>query len=150
MNTGYVVGDGGTIIKTLDGGVTWNLLQSGTTYELNSVSFPNSTTGYTAGDLGTILKTTNGGGPPVGIVEKQEIKRLKVYPNPATEIITIEIPESLYNNICSVFGMIGQELIRQQIQGSNVEINVSLFPQGIYFIRLMNKGKTGFGKFVKE
>jgi photosystem II stability/assembly factor-like uncharacterized protein len=58
-NTGYAVGDSGTIIKTNDAGMTWAPLSSGTTNNLYSVQFTDANTGYVAGE--TILKTTDGG-----------------------------------------------------------------------------------------
>ncbi|HPS62547.1 MAG TPA: YCF48-related protein, partial [Bacteroidales bacterium] len=58
--TGYIVGDYGTILKTLDGGLTWHLKESGTQAHLNSVFFINQTKGF-AVSYGTILKTTNSG-----------------------------------------------------------------------------------------
>jgi photosystem II stability/assembly factor-like uncharacterized protein len=61
VNTGYAVGDSGTILKTMDGGSNWQLQNSGVSSSLNSVYFYDSNTGYTVGDSGTILKTTNGG-----------------------------------------------------------------------------------------
>jgi len=60
-NTGYAVGDVGTIIKTLDGGTTWTVLTSGTTDRFNSAYFPDVNTGYVVGDSGTIVKTIDGG-----------------------------------------------------------------------------------------
>jgi photosystem II stability/assembly factor-like uncharacterized protein len=65
-NAGYAVGTGGTILKTTDGGTTWNPLASGTTASLNSVCFTDANTGYVAGgtdslNFATILKTTDGG-----------------------------------------------------------------------------------------
>jgi photosystem II stability/assembly factor-like uncharacterized protein len=60
-NTGYAVGDFGTIIKTTDGGTHWTLSASGTAQHLNSVYFTDFSTGYVAGDGGVILKTTDGG-----------------------------------------------------------------------------------------
>ena len=60
--TGYVVGVGGTILKTIDGGANWVLQTSNTVSTLHSVHFPaNATTGYVVGGSGTILKTTDGG-----------------------------------------------------------------------------------------
>ena len=59
-STGWAVGAGGTILKTMDGGATWAAQVSGTTTNLSSVDFVSATTGWTVGP-GTILKTTNGG-----------------------------------------------------------------------------------------
>jgi hypothetical protein len=77
---------------------------------------------------------------------------LKIYPNPAAEYISIEIPESgsKMNGTVSIYGMSGQELIQQHIQGSRSETNVSSLPKGIYFVRLINNEKIDFGKFLKE
>ena len=63
VNTGYIVGDGGTILKTFDGGINWVSLPSGTQYNLASVHFPIADTGYAVGNYyyGTILKTIDAG-----------------------------------------------------------------------------------------
>lgn len=57
----WVVGEGGVILKTTDGGANWQQQSSGTNKELWSVYFINDTTGWIAGYEGTILKTTDGG-----------------------------------------------------------------------------------------
>ncbi|GEM_PF-6559772 len=65
--TAYVVGDGGVIKKTTNGGnsggATWSTVTSGTSQNLRSVSFSPSTTtlGWAVGESGTLLSTTNGG-----------------------------------------------------------------------------------------
>ena len=64
-NTGYAVGGDyggcGTILKTSDGGLSWDIIPGVTTNELSSVFFTNSATGYIAGNNGTILKTIDAG-----------------------------------------------------------------------------------------
>ena len=60
-NTGYTVGQNGTILKTINGGNDWTALTSGTTKSLNSVYFTDINTGYAVGVSGIILKTTNAG-----------------------------------------------------------------------------------------
>jgi len=61
VNTGYAVGDGGTILKTTDGGINWAVQTSSTTSSLTKVYFPNTNTGYVVGANEIILKTINGG-----------------------------------------------------------------------------------------
>jgi photosystem II stability/assembly factor-like uncharacterized protein len=56
------VGEKGTILQTIDGGITWTALLSGTTNLLMSVYFTDIKTGYGVGAGGTMLKTINGGG----------------------------------------------------------------------------------------
>jgi photosystem II stability/assembly factor-like uncharacterized protein len=60
-NTGWVVGYGGTILKTTNGGVTWTPQVSGTTAKLNAVDFYDANHGWVVGDGGIIRATTNGG-----------------------------------------------------------------------------------------
>lgn len=62
VNTVIAVGDSGTIIKTIDGGISWVSQNSGTNADLYSVYFVDLNTGWTVGSGGgTILITTNGG-----------------------------------------------------------------------------------------
>lgn len=60
-NSGVIVGHGGTILTTSNGGTNWVSRNSNTSFDLFAVYFVNSNTGYAAGDVGTVLKTTNGG-----------------------------------------------------------------------------------------
>ena len=60
-NTGYVAGEGGIILKTVDGGTNWTSLSSGTSNSLYSIYFPGANVGYAVGSGGTILKTSDNG-----------------------------------------------------------------------------------------
>lgn len=59
-NTGYVVGESGTILKTTNGGDQWIQLNSGTVKSLRSVNFITPNTGYAVGQ-NVILKTDDAG-----------------------------------------------------------------------------------------
>jgi photosystem II stability/assembly factor-like uncharacterized protein len=56
-----VVGAGGTILRTTDGGETWVSQSSGTGNILYGVFFTSTNTGTAVGARGTILRTTTGG-----------------------------------------------------------------------------------------
>ena len=61
-NNGWAVGDGGTILKTIDGGATWAPQTSGTpTQVLTGVHFTDANNGWAVGSGGTILNTNDGG-----------------------------------------------------------------------------------------
>ena len=67
-NTGWIVGLNGTILKTTNGGVNWNILQNGSTEEYVSVCFKDINNGWllsknNSGSSGQafIKHTTNGG-----------------------------------------------------------------------------------------
>src|SRR6185295_9236150 len=58
---GTVVGYGGIILRTTNGGQTWAPQYSGTFSKLRGVWFTDTNTGTVVGDDGVILHTTNGG-----------------------------------------------------------------------------------------
>jgi photosystem II stability/assembly factor-like uncharacterized protein len=59
-SVGYIVGSGGTIFKTIDGGATWAQQTSPTANALNDVFFTDELTGWAVGAAGTIAYTTDG------------------------------------------------------------------------------------------
>jgi len=61
VNTGYAVGDSGTILKTTNGGISWLSIPIGTSNRLSKVSFTNANTGYIVGEGETILRTVDAG-----------------------------------------------------------------------------------------
>jgi photosystem II stability/assembly factor-like uncharacterized protein len=65
-NTGYVGGSNSTLLKTVNAGANWTLIQLSPAYTLKSIFFTDLNTGYIAGggggaNSGTIFKTTNAG-----------------------------------------------------------------------------------------
>lgn len=58
---GWVVGLGGEILATTDGGDTWRRQESGITTDLMDVSFPTNQTGWAVGWSDTILRTDDAG-----------------------------------------------------------------------------------------
>ena len=60
-NNGFAVGASGTILRTTDGGNNWDILASGTNYDLYGVSFTDANTGTAVGNFGAILRTTDAG-----------------------------------------------------------------------------------------
>ncbi|MEJ5263513.1 MAG: YCF48-related protein, partial [Ignavibacterium sp.] len=61
QNNAFIFGNYGTMLKSGDGGNTWQFLQPFRPKKLSSVYFVNQNIGYGVGDNGLIIKTTNGG-----------------------------------------------------------------------------------------
>jgi len=59
-SVGYVVGSGGVIFKTSDGGSTWAQQTSPTINTLNDVFFTDNLTGWAVGAAGTMIHTIDG------------------------------------------------------------------------------------------
>ncbi len=77
---------------------------------------------------------------------------LDVYPNPASEEITIRIPEKIENSSLEIFNISGkliQTIDLKDFTGNTVNINVSSLKSGVYFISLSGDQYRKSGKFVK-
>jgi hypothetical protein len=59
--TAWAVGNGGVIIKTINGGTTWATQTSGTTQNLNALVVISTTEVYVVGNNNTVLRTLDGG-----------------------------------------------------------------------------------------
>ncbi len=60
-STGVTVGINGTILRTVDRGVTWARVNNGTSATLNGVDFIDATNATAVGSNGTILRSDDGG-----------------------------------------------------------------------------------------
>ncbi len=58
---GWIVGDGGIVLVTTDGGENWELFSTGESVELLGVHFADANVGWTVGFQGMVLKTSDGG-----------------------------------------------------------------------------------------
>jgi photosystem II stability/assembly factor-like uncharacterized protein len=68
QNTGYLIGEGGTFLKSTSGSNNWINIPTYTTRDLFAMNFFDINTGYIAGDGGLILYTSNGGTNWVSVV----------------------------------------------------------------------------------
>ena len=74
---------------------------------------------------------------------------LKVFPNPARELITLEFPDEVATGkLLTVYNLNGQPLLTQTITKRTNNINAGQLPAGLYFIRI--EGRPGFVKFFKQ
>jgi Secretion system C-terminal sorting domain len=79
--------------------------------------------------------------------DKQEFK---VFPDPAKNEITVEIPGLTVMSNLIIQNIAGQELSNQPVTGSSIQINISNLPDGIYFVRGVSDLKVETGKFLKN
>lgn len=80
------------------------------------------------------------------IINGQSVSMVAVYPNPATNNVTIDLPNTLYHYAIELFDVTGRLVQHTQNKSS---INVSTLPKGQYLIRASGERFTGYGRFVK-
>jgi hypothetical protein len=61
LNTGYAVVQPGIIIKTTDGGITWDTIYHNDSKEINKIDVVNEDIVFACGNSGLILRSLNGG-----------------------------------------------------------------------------------------
>jgi len=86
----------------------------------------------------------NAADPTLGINEFSENESMKIYPNPANEILNINLenPTSI-----SIVSIVGEEVYQGDVNG-NSTIDISGFSSGIYFIKDLNNSQVI--KFIKK
>ncbi|HEY9114008.1 MAG TPA: T9SS type A sorting domain-containing protein, partial [Bacteroidales bacterium] len=87
----------------------------------------------------------------VDIKEQAVIQEFSIYPNPVQRTLTVET-DYAYKNTCfvKIFSAAGAEILRQDINSSTTNIEVSQLAKGFYIVQLVNGNSVQLKKFVKE
>lgn len=144
--TGFISGEGGSIIKTTDSGNTWTLSWTGGwNVTIRDLHFFDPYAGIACGGNSLILKTTNGGFIGIEPISNEIPGKYNLeqnYPNPFNPSTNIKfsIPK-LAGVKLAVYDMLGREveaLVNQQLTPGTYEVswNAAKFSSGIYFYRL--------------
>ncbi len=76
---------------------------------------------------------------------------VSIYPNPAKDIINIELENKVSNGNVSIMNAVGMVLKSAAIVGSNMMLDISELPTGMYFLRTEDsEGDLVLKKFIKE
>jgi hypothetical protein len=82
----------------------------------------------------------------VGIAEL-EMSVGNIYPNPATDKISLDLPE---DSKVTVFDILGKQIISQEIFADKLMLDVSGLENGIYYVRIESEGNITTRNFVKK
>jgi hypothetical protein len=85
---------------------------------------------------------------PIGINDPKE-SGFSLYPNPATDIVTIETSGIAKESYLAILNSQGQKLITRQITKSKTQLDISSLPGGVYLVRLTNDKTVQVGKIIK-
>jgi len=81
-------------------------------------------------------------------VSSAENNQLYVYPNPATNYITISVPDISYKYL-HIYNSLGFEVVSEEINKQNIQINIGDLSTGLYYIILSDQeNKTIQSKFI--
>ncbi|HEX8514942.1 MAG TPA: T9SS type A sorting domain-containing protein [Bacteroidia bacterium] len=78
---------------------------------------------------------------PISNIQQEELSKLKVFPNPAADILTIEIKlqENENAELC-IYNLLGDEISKRVVTGSNLlTLDISEYSNGIYMCILKSQ-----------
>jgi len=138
-NNLYACGFAGTVIRSIDGGISWNPMTTATSQNLYSLDFTPGGYGFACSHIGEILKYTD---PYTSIEDEEHTNELSVFPNPTNGNVRVaghdnkQISDQFSE---ASFYSISGELVKSFPAANNFDI--SDFNPGTYIIVL--KGKNG-------
>jgi len=71
-----------------------------------------------------------------------------IYPNPTTGIIELKMKNEMQNSAIDIYNLYGKKLITKKLNWPQDIININDYPDGIYFISLINTGNKYFSKKI--
>jgi hypothetical protein len=74
---------------------------------------------------------------------------IKIYPNPSSDWAIIQTNSFQKNAYLSISDINGREVFDSQITLPRIQIDISHFPVGIYFARVISKCGVQAGKIIK-
>lgn len=81
--------------------------------------------------------------------DNERINVRKIYPNPAHNFFTLQLPSG--NNFdITITDILGNQIFKQKNIKAQSKINCSNFPKGTYFLKAINTTATFTEKFVKQ
>jgi len=162
-NTGWICGyrssaDSSVILKTTDGGLTFNIQKKVPYFEVvNSLYFQSPLVGYAVSGNGIIYKTTTGGVTYANNIINEipaSFSLSQNYPNPfnPTTIIRFQIKDSKTTTL-KVFDLLGREvqtLVNEKLKPGEYEVTFdgSNLPSGVYFYKLQAGDFTETKKMI--
>jgi hypothetical protein len=82
-------------------------------------------------------------------INAQDVSKLSVYPDPATNNITIETSGKTKESMLAIVNVAGQELFTSQITLPRTQLDITSLPAGVYFLRLTSEKTVEVCKIIK-
>ena len=93
-------------------------------------------------------------GMTVAVSNPFDYHRIRIFPNPTTGLLNIEMPNIIQSDISlQIISLTGQQILGKTAEpGISVQtIDASALPQGMYFLQVLSKGQViAVNKFVKQ
>ena len=135
-----------------DNGTTWTDLEPTGTEQRGASAFLNATTGWSAGFsdadplvVAGVFKLSG----TLGLDNSTSVAKFKVYPNPATSIVTISTPNVDAANL-KVTDLTGKVVMSKTLNGIENIVDISSLSTGAYFFELSSDNIKEVVKILKN
>ncbi len=85
---------------------------------------------------------------PLSNTEPSELNTLKFYPNPVTEVLTINNIDAI--NSVDVINLLGQKVFNEQYNTTEARVDFSSLSEGVYIVNVTSGGKKQSFKIVRK
>ncbi len=145
--SGNVVPDG-TYKITIQS--TWNHGSSGTTTRSFTFTKGSTVDSQTPANDGNFTNITLDWAPTSGLEENENVFGVNIHPNPSEDgVFNVDY---VHANSLKVFDVMGAEVLSTELseEGGSENVDLSKFPNGVYFIHLSDGNTPSVHKVVKK
>jgi hypothetical protein len=86
----------------------------------------------------------------LNLYQTTQKSNIRIYPNPAKDKIIIETGEIIGESILIICNVNGQEILKQQMKGRKIQIDISSLASGSYLVKLKNNKTIEVKILVKK
>ncbi|MFK5878807.1 MAG: T9SS type A sorting domain-containing protein [Flavobacteriaceae bacterium] len=83
-------------------------------------------------------------------IEENDISKIKIYPNPTSNLINIILPNSSANATVNIYDLLGKQLLTQQLTQLQNSIELTHLQSGIYYLKIEFDNKTTTKTIIKN
>ncbi len=85
------------------------------------------------------------------IIQNEDLNNLKIWPNPVTEVLNLQIPASYCGGFLEIVNLQGKTLKKiDRVQSLQIELWVNDIPRGIHFLRITSNQNQLNGLFIRN
>ncbi len=137
----------GKILWTSDFGIIWNEQITPTEENIGAIEFVNENKGIAISG-NSILYTTNGGAS-LSINEIVDLSEsIRIYPNPTSDKFQINVDKAIELEQINLIDIHGKRV--ETLKKATLEVDVSTFSQGAYFVEMITKQGRHIQKLIVE
>lgn len=141
--TGQIVDSLGFVLKTTDGGNSWDITEFPQT--ITALDMLDEDVGYAVTFHGKIYKITNEG---MSFVDVEESVECEIYPNPFTKELQVNFP-SVGEWTIEWYSISGEKIKEDFCTDSPCQLNSFDLKKGLYILRVSQNGKEFYQKLIK-